>query len=203
MNRLAALTAFGLLIAAQIFAGEIREFDVKTTERLGNELVRVSKRPDRGFTTPEKKLAKENAIAAIRDRAYQQVRYDYVVLDDPAGSGLLVYALALPKRKGDVVVGGHYRIGVSADGRVVKRVDLLSQLIEQPKPDAGNSLAALAIAQVEAKRPVETWIYTSDYYRLPIYVATMDGSSWRIANGKIHKFTKAELEKMDSMAKKK
>ena len=29
-----------------------------------------------------------------------------------------------------------------------------------------------------------------------VYVGTEDGSSWRIVNGKIHKFTKAEIGKM-------
>ena len=192
-----------LLASTTITAGEIREFDVKTTERLGNELVRVSKRADRGFTTPAKKQAKETAIAAVSDRLYDQVRYDYAVLDDPAGSGFLVYALAIQKKKGGITTGGHYRVTTSADGTVAKRVDLLSQLIEQPEPAAGNSFAALVIAQVEAQRPVETWIYTSDLYHLPIFIATMDKSFWRIANGTIHKFTKAELEKLESAGKKK
>jgi hypothetical protein len=34
------------------FASEIREFDIKTLEKLGNELTRVSQQSDRGATTP-------------------------------------------------------------------------------------------------------------------------------------------------------
>jgi hypothetical protein len=185
MFKLAHLVVGLLAVHSCLDASEIREFDLKTTQRLGNELVRVSQRADRGFTTPAKKRARDTAIAALQGRLYDQVRYDYVVLDDPAGSGLLVYALAIAKRKGDIFVGGHYRVTVSADGAVAKRVDLLSQLIEQPKPDAGNTVAGLAVAQVEARRPVETWIYSSDLYHLPIYVAVADRSSWGIANGRI------------------
>ena len=127
-----------------IFAAEIRQFDLRTTERLGNELVRTSKRPDRGATTAVKKRAKETAAAAVRGKLYDGVRYDYVVLDDPEGSGFLVYALAAPARKGEVTTGGHYRVSISADGAVAKRVDLLSQLIHQPKPDASTLLAGIA-----------------------------------------------------------
>jgi hypothetical protein len=144
----------------------------------------VSKRADRGFDTPAKKRAKENAVAALRDRLYDEVRYDYVVLGDPAGTGFLVYALAISKRKGDIFIGGHFRVAVSADGARVTRVELLSQLIKQPQ-EKGKEIAAIVATQIEATRPVETWIYSSDLYHLPFYVAGADGSIWGIANGRI------------------
>jgi hypothetical protein len=185
-------------------AGEIREFDLKTTERLGNELVKLSKRADRGCNTPAKKRAKEAAITAVQGRLYDAVRYDYVVLDDPAGSGFLVYALAVAKKKGDIFVGGHYRVAVSGDGARAQRVDLLSQLIKQPKPPTDATIEALVVSQLEAKHPVETWIYSSDLHYVPIGVTILtDKSFWLVANGTIHKFTKAEIEKMESKPKKK
>ena len=52
------------LAASPLFASEIREFDLKTTERLGNELVRESQRTDRGATNSIQNRAKETAIAA-------------------------------------------------------------------------------------------------------------------------------------------
>lgn len=198
-----------LLLALLPFAvsaavGEIREFDVKTTERLGNELVRLAKRADRGCNTPAKRQAKETAIKALQGRLYDKVRYDYVVLDDPAGNGFLVYALAIAKKKGDIFVGGHYRVAVSGDGALNQRVDLLSQLIKQPKPPADATIEALVVTQLEAKHPVETWIYSSDLHYVPIGVTILtDKSFWLVANGTIHKFTKAEIEKLESKPKKK
>jgi hypothetical protein len=41
-----------LFFSTSIFTSEIREFDIKTLEKLGNELARVSQQPDRGATTP-------------------------------------------------------------------------------------------------------------------------------------------------------
>lgn len=38
---------------------------------------------------------------------------------------------------------------------------------------------------------------------MPMYVGTMDKALWRVVNGKIHKFTKAELDAMDKKEKKK
>jgi hypothetical protein len=174
---------FAILLPCDAFA-EIREFDFKTTQRLGNELIRLSKRPDRGCNTPERKRARQTAIAALGGRLYDEMRYDYVVLDDPAGHGLLVYALALGKKKGDANLGGHFRVMVSDDGAVAQRVDLLSQLIKQQKPHGGKEFAAFVVGQVEANRPVETWLYTSYLYHLPIFVAVADGTFWRIENGR-------------------
>src|SRR5882724_1617047 len=104
-----------LLSVASAFAGEIREFDVKTIERLGNELTRVSQTPDRGATTPDRKRAKQTAIAALKGKLFD-IHYDYVVLDDPDGSGLVVYALASTGKPNEFVLAGHFRVTVSADG---------------------------------------------------------------------------------------
>lgn len=87
-----------LLAINSAFASEIREFDLRTTERLGNELTRVSQRADRGATTPVRKRAQQTAKAAVRGKLFN-IRYDYVVLDDPNGSGFL------ESQKG---VGPHY-----------------------------------------------------------------------------------------------
>jgi hypothetical protein len=187
MRLLPLFLASLLLVFAgtSICASTIREFDLTTTQRLGNELVRLSQRADRGFTTAAKKRAKETAIIALRGKFFDGVRYDYVVLDDPADSGFLVYALAIAKNKGDIFTGGHYRVTVSADGGIARRVDLLSQLIKQSKLPAGATARALGVTQLQAKRPVETWIYSSDLYQLPIFVGVTDGSTWGIANGRI------------------
>ncbi len=52
-----------LLFNTIAFASEIREFDIKTLEKLGNELTRVSQQPDRGATTPVRKL--QNQISNV------------------------------------------------------------------------------------------------------------------------------------------
>jgi hypothetical protein len=128
-------------------------------------------------------------------------RYNYEVLNDPDGSGFLVYALAAFTKKNAVYTGGDVRITVSADGAKVERIDQLSHGIIEQKSDPGHEVAALVVAQaIETHHPVETFLYESHLYHLPFYVATNDGSSWRVVNRKIHKFTKAEL-KEDSKKK--
>src|SRR5438309_11899461 len=98
--RIVPLAAAILFFSAAAFAGEIREFDLKTIERLGNELTRESQRPDKGATTPVRKRAKQTAIAALQGKLFN-IHYDYVVLNDPDGSGFLVYALGTTGNPGD------------------------------------------------------------------------------------------------------
>lgn len=79
-----------LLCAIAASASEIRAFDLKTIERPGAELTRVSQSADRGATTPARKRARETAIAALRGELFD-IRYDYVVLDE---STMSVFQLA-------------------------------------------------------------------------------------------------------------
>jgi hypothetical protein len=179
-----------------VFASEIREFDLKTTERLGNELLRQSQRPDRGATTPIRERARNTASAVLRGRLFHNVRYDYVVLNDPDGTGFLVYALATNRKPGQQITGGHFRITVSADGTKAERIDALSHGIVTDKPALPASAIQVSIAtsQIVTNVPVETFIYSSYVYQLPIFVATPDRKVWAVANGRIVRVDDKDLK---------
>jgi len=97
------------LVISSAFGSEIREFDLKTLQQLGNELTRVSQTRDRGATDPARKKAIQTAKAALQGKLFN-IHYDYVVLNDPKGSGFLVYALGSTGNAGDVVLAGHFRV---------------------------------------------------------------------------------------------
>lgn len=186
--RLYLIAAMSILPVVAI-AGEIREFDLKTIERLGNELTRVSQTRDRGATDPARKRAVQTAKTALRGKLFD-IHYDYVVLDDPDGSGFLVYALGTTRRPDRVVLGGHARVTVSADGITVKRMDRLSHtlMVEDPKhqgvPKETNLVGSI-YNQIVSDKPVETLIYTSRLSGRPIFVQTPDGKMWQVANGRM------------------
>jgi hypothetical protein len=198
------LTLSILCCAVAAFAGDIREFDLKTIERLGNELTRVSQTPDRGATTPVRKRAVQTAKAALQGKLFNlqyealqgkvfNIRYEYVVLDDPDGSGFLVYALGEGARPSDTVVHGHFRVTVSADGSKAERVDALAHSVfvdtkESPVAGSYNKKVAFSMNQPLGTRPVETLVYASNHMKIPIAVATPPhGQVWFIENGKIRK----------------
>jgi hypothetical protein len=178
-----------VVTCSSALASEIREFDVKTLQRLGNELTRVSQTPDRGATTPERKRARETAIAALKEKLFN-VHYDYVVLGDPAGSGFLVYALASTGKPNEFVLAGHFRVTVSADGAKAERVDALSRSLAIQRGGeglpAGSHLVGMHMVQIVSSKPVETLVYTSNLAKMPIYVATLPhGKIYEVANGRI------------------
>jgi len=185
-----ALAALAILFSvSSTFGSEIREFDLKKIERLGNELTRVSQTRDKGATDPVRKRAKETAIAALQGKLFD-IHYDYVVLNDPDGSGFLVYALGKGSKPGDTVVHGHFRVSVSADGQKAERTDALSRGVTidnknvDPSPK-GYHKVAFVTATVVGSKPVETLIYASNSMKMPITVATPNGRIWEIENGKI------------------
>ena len=165
------------------FASEIREFDIKTLERLGNELTQVSQTREKGATTPERKLARETAIAALKGKLFD-IHYDYVVLDDPNGHNFLIYALGNANGTGQVVMAGHFRVTVSLDGTTVERVDTLSKSLARSGAITTDT-AALFLIQLVSNKPVETLIYTSNLAKKPVYVRTPDGTTWVVKDGEM------------------
>jgi hypothetical protein len=181
--RLVSLVIATLFAGASAFASEIREFDLKTLERLGNELVRASQRPDGGASDPIRKRAKETAAGALKGKLFD-AQYDYVVLSDPDGKHLLVYAIAFLPNSTSVVLAGHFRVTVSADGSKAERVDALSKSFASSGPIQPDAVA-LYLIQLVSNKPVETLIYTANLTKKPIYVRTPDGKSWIVGDGKM------------------
>jgi hypothetical protein len=187
--RIVCLILVALFFSIAVRASEIREFDLKTIERLGNELMVVSQRPDRGATNAVRKRAVETAKTALQGRLYN-IRYDYVVLDDPDGTGFLVYALGSTGKRDEVVVCGHFRVTVSGDGERAERIDALSRSLLINKMGEGlprgTDQVGMGMAQIVSEKPVETLVYTNRLTGQLIVLKTFpNGQVWVIENGKI------------------
>jgi hypothetical protein len=133
--------------------------------------------------------ARQTATEALKGKLYN-INYNFEVLNDPDGSGFLVYALAATPKSDEVVLAGHFRVTVSADSEKAERVDALSRsllVIDKDKgvPSGGKTVGAYA-TQLVSNKPVETFIYTSRLIKMPIVVATPpDGRIWEIENSKM------------------
>jgi hypothetical protein len=134
--------------------------------------------------------ARQTAFEAVKGRLFN-IPYNYEVLNDPDGSGFLVYAIGDTGKPGDVVIAGHFRITVSADGEKAERVDGLSRSLmidnrnKDPSPQ-GYHREMFVMSQIVSSKPVETLIYSSYRLGLPIAVAAVpDGQMWTVRDGKI------------------
>jgi hypothetical protein len=187
----ARVVALSLIACCSAQAAGIRQFSVKTTERLGRELYEQTQRGG-GALSESQQRAKRAAMAALPQ--VQKQGYKFVVLNDPERKGYLVYALASSPHTGDVVVGLHYRVSVSADEKV-ERVDPLARsalVIPADAVPAGTRAVAFHCTCMVGNQPVETLVYLTLLHQKPCAVATLDGTIWFIENGKITKDGKVE-----------
>ena len=186
LPRLSLLLFLLATTAASFAAGGIREFDLRTLERLGAQLTNPP--PSESGVRAR---AKQTAMAALKGKLFN-VRYSYAVLDDPDGSGFLVYALGQAPRKGHVVMHGHFRVTVSADGSKAERVEPLARtlFIENATGEgmpAGAKPVALWTIQIVGTRPLETLVYVSNIVGQPVYVGTSERQIWMIERGRVRK----------------
>ncbi|HMG04777.1 MAG TPA: hypothetical protein VK581_04905 [Chthoniobacterales bacterium] len=181
-----------LFVSSSVFAAEIREFDLKTVVRLGREMNRVSQRADKGATDAVRKQAQRTAIAALKGRLFK-IGYDFLVVDDPDGSGFLVYAM--PTKPGQIVLGGNFRVTVSADGNKAERVDAMARtLLPAPKPPKGmegQKPLTISMSQIVSNRPLETCVYTSLHDTVIVSVGMVNDNAkvWVFVGDKIYEMT--------------
>lgn len=180
------------LIGPLVQAGEIREFDVKTVARLGREMNRVSQRADKGATDATRKRAQQTGIDAAKGRLFK-IRYEFLVVDDPDGSGFLVYAM--PTKPGEVVLGGNFRVTVSADGSKAERVDAMARTLlpasKPPKGLEGQKPITVSMSQLVSNRPLETCVYTSLHDKVIVSVGMVNDNAkvWIFVGDKIFEMT--------------
>jgi len=188
-----------IIVCNCAFGSQIREFDVKTVSRLGAQLARLSDTSEKGATTPARRRARDTAIAALKGKLFD-IPYKYVVLDDPDGSGFLVYALAYSKK--EIILGGHFRVTVSADGSKAERVDALSNtLLRQhppPKGLEGEKPLTVSMSQIVSNRPLETCVYTSLHDKVIVGVGIVNDNAkvWMFVGDEISEMTPKRMREM-------
>jgi len=117
-------------------------------------------------------------------------RYNTVALKDPEREGWIVWAMAATTDPNLVIIGGHYRFMISADGKTMIERDALSKgCLQMPKHDPNTPPGVTPVGnfsdQIVSLLPLETIVFNSLSYATPFYVGTLDGKMWKVADGKI------------------
>jgi hypothetical protein len=158
-------------------------YDVRIDVKGSTEVVKDNLRP-LSATETAMFFARRNALrAAPKDCAKV---FNTAVMEDIDSSGWLVYILAATAEDA-VMVGGHSRITVSADGKTVLAVTPLYQsCLALPKPAADKTRKpqALSVEYLLENVPSEIHVYLNRLYGYPVYVSTAN-SLWLVKNGKI------------------
>lgn len=121
------------------------------------------------------------------DRPCSQA-YNPVAIKDPESNGWLVWALAATTQSGVVIVGGHYRFTISADGKTIIRKDALSRgclnLPISDDPAKGRPVALFSV-QLVSNEPLETEVYLSLLHHMPLMIAMPDRKIWTFESGTV------------------
>ena len=89
--------------------------------------------------------------------------------------GVLVYLLAGTTRPRVHVLGKHYRALVSADGRSVTRFEPLPKAVIEMELEPGDTPLQIDVSHILHDYPLETHVFASLLYRLPVTVLTARG----------------------------
>jgi len=131
-----------------------------------------------------RQLALENVEKSCSDA------YNTVVIPRVDGPGWLAYALAATNDPNLIIVGGHYRVTASADGRTVleRRGFTKDCLVLSKRPKdlpPGVEATAYTLGHILDDIPTEVHVFLSLLYGKPLYVMTADRRLWSVEGGKI------------------
>lgn len=110
--------------------------------------------------------------------------YNTVILPaDMAGEkGWYVYLLAATTKNDEAVMGGHVRVHVSADGKNILNVKEFTKTCLTMK--IAKNAAGLMVTHLVDKHPVETHVFMSLLYGMPLYVGA-SLQTWAVEKGSI------------------
>jgi nucleotide-binding universal stress UspA family protein len=116
--------------------------------------------------------------------------YNTVVIPRDGEPGWLAYALAATNDPNLILIGGHYRATVSADGRtVLERRSFTSNCLvlrKNPKDmPPGAEPEAYTMSHLLDDTPTEIHVFLNLLYGKPLYVVTRDDRLWYIEGGKV------------------
>jgi hypothetical protein len=132
-------------------------------------------------------ITARDAVAPYLDPPCSR-RYESVALPDPDGGGMLLYALAVADSDDEVMLGGHHRFSVSADGQRVAHADALSTACtraQRTELAAADGQSGMAVRANLSDTPLEVHVYLSLRYRLTLYVVTRDLRMWEVRDGRM------------------
>jgi hypothetical protein len=104
-------------------------------------------------------------------------RYNTVVVPRENAGPWRVYLLAASQDPDEFILTGHHRITVSPDGRTVLSSKALSKSCIVSKADRKEaSPTGLFVTHVLDPEPIETHVFTSLNYQIPLFVGTERGT---------------------------
>jgi hypothetical protein len=125
--------------------------------------------------------ARQLALDNVKERCSDI--YNTIALKDPGSDRWIVWALAATKTDPDlIIIGGHYRFTITADGKTIVQKDALSKscvrFTRKSGPD--GEPGQIVFEHVVSLTPIETHVFASLSYQMPFRIGTLDGKAWKV-----------------------
>src|ERR1051326_3702319 len=114
--------------------------------------------------------------------------YNTIALKDPQSDRWIVWALAATKTDPKlIIIGGHYRFTISADGKSIVQKDALSKTCLRFTRETGpnGEPGQIFFVHVVTLTPIETHVFASFSYDMPFRIGTRDGKAWKVDGDRI------------------
>lgn len=172
--------------AQAFFVADVRDGKVVRQDVLANPVP---------LTATQTVLARAREVAAKRaqERAYKPctpLPFNTVVLPSRGAGPVAAYLLSAQQDAGSYPVGGHYRVIIGSDGKVLgSRPYSVSCLnMARPKLPAGAAPVGVMVNHLLDPAPTEIHVFTSYSMRMPVLVSTRDSRAWKVEGAKITPF---------------
>ena len=107
-----------------------------------------------------------------------------VAFKDGGGKNWLVWAMSATTDQNLIVVGGHIRFTISADGKSITQKDRLSNsCLVFNRSEIGSGFVGIFWNHVVSLLPVETELFASLSYKMDFRVGAPDGRTWKLSDG--------------------
>ena len=113
--------------------------------------------------------------------------FNSVVLPPQKDGLIAVYLLSAQKETATFPMGGHYRVLVDRDGRVVasRPYTLGCLAMTAPKLPPGATPVGFVVNHLLDPVPTEIHVFASYSLHMPVFVATPDKRVWRVKGSEI------------------
>ncbi|MGE3772240.1 MAG: hypothetical protein AB7I32_04905 [Gammaproteobacteria bacterium] len=144
---------------------------------------------DPALSPPEQAQIAARLTAAHDSATRCDGRYNTLALPDPDGDGWLVYALAATDEPDTIMIGGHVRYTISADGGSIEHAEpLATSCAKAPRAELERAAVTqgsegLALRTSLAAMPLETHVFLSLTHELPLFVVGSDLKMWKVDAG--------------------
>lgn len=157
---------------------------VKDGDVIEQKVIPISDR--RPLSRVQQRMADAWKVAMVRGghQPCAQARFNSVVLPPAAEDApVTVYLLTPQVQRGVYPFGGHFRVDVDKDGKIVVDRAFTRACLAMESGGGGSEL--MAVTHLLDPMPTEMHVFLSIWIRKPILVSTTDGRNWAVVGDRI------------------